>query len=84
MFDTINTLNERIDYRLGRIVSIIRHSFESQELDIMRWLTGKENMAHALTKRNMAQYIYLNDFFGSGIWKVKMDDGKMEEGSIWT
>lgn len=84
LFDTITTLHECREYRLRRTVSRIRHSFESHELDVVRWLPGKLNMADALTKRNMVQWVNLNGLLSTGNWELNADAGKAHDGSVWT
>lgn len=83
LFDTITTLHECREYRLRRTVSRIRHSFESHELDVVRWLPGRENVADALTKRNRVLWLKLNELLSSGVWDVDMGMGKAHDGSVW-
>lgn len=83
LFDTITTLHESREYRLRRTVSRIRHSFESRELDVVRWLPGRENVADALTKRNKVLWIKLNRLLSTGIWETDMQPGKSHDGSVW-
>ena len=61
LFDTITTLHESTEYRLCPTVQRIRNSFESGELDVVRWLPGTINVADALTKRSREFYDKLND-----------------------
>eukprot|EP00737_Agarophyton_chilense_P002296 gb/GEZJ01002606.1/.p2 GENE.gb/GEZJ01002606.1/~~gb/GEZJ01002606.1/.p2 ORF type:complete len:228 (+),score=26.32 gb/GEZJ01002606.1/:1554-2237(+) len=49
-FDTTTTLHEGKDYRLRQTVQRIRDSFESRELDTLKWVQGKAYIADALTK----------------------------------
>lgn len=51
-YDTITTLQEARDYRLLATVQRIRNRFDSQELNIMKWIPGDANPADALIKRN--------------------------------
>lgn len=67
LFDTITTLHESREYRLRRTVSRIRHSFESRELDVVRWFPGRENVAGALTKMNRVLWLKLNGLLSSGM-----------------
>lgn len=83
LFDTITTLHEIREYRLRRTVSRIRNSFEAKELDIVRWLPGRENMADALTKRNVQLWVRLNKMLGTGSWIVNEGAGKSHDGSVW-
>lgn len=57
LFDTITTLHEGREYRRRRTVSRIRNSFESRELDAVRWLPGCWNVSYALTKSNPVLWI---------------------------
>lgn len=60
LFDTITTLHEGKEYRLRQTVQRIRDSFESKELNMLRWIQGNVNIADALTKRNPALHKLLN------------------------
>lgn len=60
LFDTISTLHEDRKYRLRQTVRRIRDSFESCELDILRWVPGSNNIADALTKRSYKLWKDLN------------------------
>lgn len=82
LFDTITTLHESHEYRLSMTVSRIRHSFESRELDLVRWFTGPENVADALTKRNKVLWVKLNDLLSTGKWVVNTNGGKAHDGSV--
>lgn len=52
LYDTITTLHEGKEYRLRQTVQRLRDSFESREMDVLRWVPGCVNIADALTKRN--------------------------------
>ena len=52
LFDTITTLHEGKEYRLRQTVQGIRDSFESNDIDMIRWVQGNANIADALTKLN--------------------------------
>ncbi len=60
LFDTITTLHEGREYRLRQTVQGIRDSFESREMDMLRWVEGKVNIADALTKQNANTQKLLN------------------------
>lgn len=60
LYDTITTLHEGREYRLRQTVQRIRDSFESGELDTLRWVQGIVNIADALTKRNTTMHRMLN------------------------
>ena len=65
LFDTIATLHENTEYRLRPTVQRIRNSFESNELERMRWIPGTINIADALTKKSAALIKTLNDICSS-------------------
>lgn len=51
LFDTISTLHDGKEYRLRQTVQRIRDSFESRDIDILRWVPTGMNVADSLTKR---------------------------------
>lgn len=51
LFDTISTLHDGKEYRLRQTVQRIRDSFESGDIDILRWIPTGVNVADTLTKR---------------------------------
>jgi hypothetical protein len=65
LYDTLFTLHESRDYRLRPTVSRIRDSFDSHELQVLRWIPGATNLADAL-KRNLDMYAKLNQVAISG------------------
>ena len=60
LYSTITTLHEGRDYRLRPTVSRLRDSFETGEIKVMQWIPGSQNLADALTKRNVVMYRRLN------------------------
>lgn len=68
LFDTITTLHDGKEYRLRQTVERLRNSFESQELDTLRWIPGTSNIADALTKRSMNLYKLLNRMCVEGLF----------------
>ena len=60
LYDTITTLHDGKEYRLRQTVERLRNSFESGELDMIRWIPGTTNVADALTKRCISMYRKLN------------------------
>lgn len=52
LFDTLNTLNDKRQYRLRNTLPRIRKAFEAREIQVLRWAYGTQNYADALTKRN--------------------------------
>lgn len=75
LWDTIKTLHEGREYRLRQMVQWIRNSFERMELKIMRWAPGTENLADAITKRNVALQRKLNLIFATGIMTTRIKRG---------
>lgn len=73
--DTITTLHEGAEYRLRQTVPRIRNSFESGELNVLRWIPGTENVADVLTKRNLKLYKKLNDICAGGKLVVNLKLG---------
>lgn len=84
IFDTITTLHEGKEYRLRQTVERIRNSFESQELDTLRWIPGKCNIADALTKRSVNLYKLLNRMCVEGLFLVDLDTGHALDSATWT
>lgn len=70
LYDTISTLHEGRDYRLKQTVQRIRDSFENQDIDTLKWVQGKCNIADALTKRNPEIHRLLNRIATSGRLKL--------------
>lgn len=83
LWDTITTLHDGKEYRLRQTVQRIRNSFESQELDAIRWIPGKDNVADALTKRNVQMHKKLNDICVSSILKINLNVGHLVDKEHW-
>lgn len=83
LFDTITTLHESTEYRLRPTVQRMRNSFESNELECMRWIPGKLNVADALTKRSAALIITLNEICSSGYLDLDIDVGYSVDSALW-
>ena len=66
LFDTITTLHDGREYRLRQTVQRIRDSFESQDINVMRWVQGPANVADALTKRSTHSHRLLNRIVSTG------------------
>lgn len=60
LHDTITTLHEPKEYHLRKTVSRLCDSYEAGELDAIRWIEGKYNIADALTKHNPVLWCELN------------------------
>lgn len=84
LFDTITAIHEAHEFRLRRTVTMIRHSFESKELDGLRWIQGKLNIADALTKRNVELFRRLDGITSSGFWKTPTADSKLLRSEDWS
>lgn len=83
LYDTITTLHESTEYRLRQTVQRIRNSFQSQELDVMRWIPGTGNIADALTKRDKALYKKVNELCADGLLNVKLNSGYEVDSETW-
>lgn len=70
----MTTLHEPREYRLRKTVARMRDSFESGELDEVKWIDGKSNLADALTKNNTELSEKLNLMMARGIWDNDLDD----------
>lgn len=67
---------------MRQTVQRIRNSFESQELDV-RWIPGKDNVADALTKRNVQMHKKLNSICINGILNIDLNAGRMVDKENW-
>ena len=83
LYDTITTLHESIDYCLRQTVQRIRDSFESRDLNVLRWLPGQQNIADALTKYDLNQFRHLNYVCTSGKLKYSLEHGYKLSSSTW-
>jgi len=83
LYDTITTLHEGKEYRLRQTVERIRNSFESKELDVLRWIPGNINIADALTKRNIAMHRLLNKVAVDGSLCIDVDNGYELDSETW-
>ena len=81
--DTITTLHEGRDCRLRQTVERLRNSFESQELDVLRWIPGVHNIADDLTKRNIKLYIELNNICTTGVLTIDLENGYSLDSKTW-
>lgn len=66
LYDTITTLHEGGEYRLRQTVQRIRDSFETQDINVLRWVQSRANIADALTKRNLESHRLLNKILRTG------------------
>jgi len=84
LFDTITTLHEGREYRLRQTVQRIRDSFESGDLDSLRWVQGKANIADAMTKKDLQLSKVLNRMSCSGILELPNHRSLSLDSSTWT
>lgn len=84
LYNTITTLHEGKDFRLRPTVQRIRNSFDSKELDFMRWIPGTINPADALTKRSPETRKLLNELLAGGTICMDLDSGYVHNSATWT
>ena len=83
LYDTITTLHEARDYRLRPTVQRLRNSFDSHELDYMRWISADKIPSDALTKRNMKTWTLLNEILATGILCINVESGYAVNSQTW-
>ena len=83
LYETITTLHDGKEYRLRQTVERIRNSFDSGELDVLRWIPGKINIADALTKRNIVLYRMLNKIATTGKLSIDVHHGYELHSRTW-
>lgn len=49
LYSMVKTLHECADYRFRFIVSGIRDSFETEEIDVIQWIQGNKNISDAFS-----------------------------------
>lgn len=67
LWGAATTLLKRPEYTLGKTIRHIRNSFASKELNVIRWIPGKENLADSLSKLNHVISIQLNKMCASSV-----------------
>lgn len=67
LFTCVTTLSDQREYRLRRTVARIRESFDSRELDHLRWVSGNSNLADAVTKWNPQVWELLQVVLNAGV-----------------
>ena len=75
LYSTVTTLHEGQDYRLRPTMCRMRDSYETGEISVMQWIPGKQNLADALTKRNIVMYKTLSEVLVSGTLRVSVVEG---------
>lgn len=83
LFDTITTLHEAHEYRLRKTVTMLRDAFESGQLNCLRWLNGRYNIADALTKRNQELFRQVDVITTSGMWDTPTAESKELRSELW-
>ena len=66
LYSTITTLSEGSDYRICPTVARLRDSFENRDISTMQWIPGADNLADALTERNVSMFAKLNKIAKTG------------------
>lgn len=72
LFETITTLHQSGDYRLCKVVACMRDWFESKELIVVRWISGSQNFADVLSKKNIALSKRLNYLLKDEDWNIDL------------
>ena len=83
LYDTISTLHEGREYRLRQTVQRIRDSFESQDIDVLRWVQGHANISDALTKFDVNSFALLNRIARSGRLRLPNHQHVQLDSSVW-
>lgn len=83
LYDTITTLHQPRDYRLRKTVARMRDSFDSKQLNVVRWIPGIHNFADALTKRNAAISRRLNMMLVFGRWDLDLGLSSRLDSDKW-
>ena len=66
LWDHMTTQHDTHDFRLRQAVRVLRESFERNDINLMRWVSGKSNPADALTKRNPSTAPLLDEMTSTG------------------
>lgn len=83
LWDTITTLHEGREYRLRQTVQRIRNSFESKELNVVRWIPGRDTLSDALKKRNPTMWKRLNDLCSGGVMAMELCSKHTVDKDTW-
>lgn len=74
LYDTITTLHEGREFRFRQTVQRIRDSFESEELNVLKWIQGFTNIADALTKHITQTHTTLSHVLSTGTLDLPKHD----------
>lgn len=77
LFTCVTTLSDQREYRLRRTVARIRESFDSEELNHLRWISGNSNLADAATKWNPQVWALLQSVLNTGVLPSDVLQGKV-------
>ena len=66
-YSTVTTLHEGANYRSRPTVARMRDAFENGEISVMQWVSGTQNPADVLTKRNVEMFKILNGILQRGL-----------------
>lgn len=70
LYGTISILHEVRDYRLKQTVSRIRNSFETRDIYVLRRVQAAEDLADALTKRDVNMHGILKRILKNGLLEL--------------
>lgn len=83
LFDTISTLHDGKEYRLRQTVQRIRDSFESGDIDVLRWIPTGLNFADTLTKLCTSIQRKFNKFCATGQLTIESTNMRQLESKDW-
>lgn len=83
LFETPTTLHTSEDSVLRATVARMRASFESRELNAVRWIPGVRNLSDALTKRNVKMSTKLNALLVNVLWSVDLKGSSVLDRKSW-
>lgn len=68
--ESIFTIRRTENYSLCKVVANLYDRIDTEELNIVRWISGSQNFADVLTMRNLTSSRRLNDMLDSGMWMM--------------
>jgi len=83
LFDTISALHDDKEYRLRQTVQRIRDSFEDGDIDILRWIPSRRNIADGLTKRCTQAHRRLNSVCREGNLCIREEEIRELKSQTW-